>query len=43
MCGAGNVHKRIIKGKEGFAFGMGIERIMMVKYNISDIKRIYEN
>ncbi|MCX6350498.1 MAG: phenylalanine--tRNA ligase subunit alpha [Bacteroidetes bacterium] len=27
----------------GFAFGMGIERIAMVKYNIQDIRLFYEN
>ncbi|HID28496.1 MAG TPA: phenylalanine--tRNA ligase subunit alpha, partial [Desulfobacterales bacterium] len=27
----------------GFAFGMGIERIAMLKYGIEDIRRFYEN
>jgi phenylalanyl-tRNA synthetase alpha chain len=27
----------------GFAFGMGVERIAMLKYNISDIRLFYEN
>jgi phenylalanyl-tRNA synthetase alpha chain len=27
----------------GFAFGMGIERITMLKYKISDIRLFYEN
>ena len=27
----------------GFAFGMGIERITMVKYGLSDIRALYEN
>ena len=27
----------------GFAFGMGIDRIAMLKYGISDIRMLYEN
>jgi len=27
----------------GFAFGMGVERIAMIKYGISDIRLLYEN
>ncbi|MEG2117110.1 MAG: phenylalanine--tRNA ligase subunit alpha, partial [Clostridia bacterium] len=27
----------------GFAFGMGIERIAMIKYGIPDIRMLYEN
>jgi len=27
----------------GFAFGMGIERIAMLKYKIDDIRLFYEN
>jgi phenylalanyl-tRNA synthetase alpha chain len=27
----------------GFAFGMGIERIAMLKYRIEDIRKFYEN
>jgi len=27
----------------GFAFGMGIERIAMLKYGIDDIRKYYEN
>jgi phenylalanyl-tRNA synthetase alpha chain len=27
----------------GFAFGMGIERIAMLKYQIDDIRRFFEN
>lgn len=27
----------------GFAFGMGVERIAMIKYGISDIRMLYEN
>ncbi len=27
----------------GFAFGMGIERIVMTKYAINDMRLLYEN
>ena len=27
----------------GFAFGMGIERIVMTKYGISDMRLLYDN
>jgi phenylalanyl-tRNA synthetase alpha chain len=27
----------------GFAFGMGVERIAMLKYRIGDIRTFYEN
>ena len=27
----------------GFAFGMGVERIAMIKYGIDDIKQFYYN
>ena len=27
----------------GFAFGMGVERIAMLKYGIDDIRRYFEN
>ena len=27
----------------GFAFGMGIERITMILYDIHDIRNLYEN
>ena len=27
----------------GFAFGMGIDRITMVKYGISDIRLLFDN
>ena len=31
------------KKNTGFAFGMGIERIAMLKYKIDDIRLFYEN
>ena len=27
----------------GFAFGLGIERIVMLKYHIDDMRHLYEN
>jgi phenylalanyl-tRNA synthetase alpha chain len=27
----------------GYAFGMGVERIAMIKYGIEDIRMLYEN
>jgi phenylalanyl-tRNA synthetase alpha chain len=27
----------------GFAFGMGIDRLAMMKYGIDDIRHLYEN
>jgi phenylalanyl-tRNA synthetase alpha chain len=27
----------------GFAFGMGVERLAMLRYGISDIRLLYEN
>ena len=31
------------KKYQGFAFGMGIERIAMIKYGIKDIRLFYQN
>ncbi|MEW5946587.1 MAG: phenylalanine--tRNA ligase subunit alpha [bacterium] len=49
ILGAGMVHPRVLKNgglnpKEctGFAFGMGVERIAMLKYSIDDIRLFYE-
>ncbi|MBR5454122.1 MAG: phenylalanine--tRNA ligase subunit alpha [Clostridia bacterium] len=50
ILGAGMVHPNVLKGcgidpeeYSGFAFGMGIERIVMTKYNIDDMRLLYEN
>jgi len=50
MLGAGMVHPKVLAGcgidpmiYTGFAFGMGIERLAMVKYGIDDIRNLYEN
>jgi len=48
IAGAGMVDPRVFKyvgyeGVTGFAFGMGVERIAMIKYGIPDIRFLYEN
>jgi len=50
VVGAGMVHPAVFEmvGYDtdrytGFAFGMGVERIAMLKYGIEDIRRFYEN
>jgi phenylalanyl-tRNA synthetase alpha chain len=50
ILGAGMIHPRVFEmvGYEtdmysGFAFGMGVERIAMLKYSIDDIRMFYEN
>ncbi|MEG0073864.1 MAG: phenylalanine--tRNA ligase subunit alpha [Clostridia bacterium] len=50
ILGAGMVHPNVLRAGNidpeeytGFAFGMGIERIAMVKYGISDMRLLYEN
>jgi phenylalanyl-tRNA synthetase alpha chain len=48
--GAGMVHPKVLQGVgydpniyTGFAFGMGIERIAMLKLGIDDIRHFYTN
>ena len=50
MLGAGMVHPNVLAGcgidpdeYTGFAFGVGIERTAMRKYNINDLRLFYEN
>lgn len=50
ILGAGMVHPRVLDMSgydsqvySGFAFGMGPERIAMLKYGISDIRLMYQN
>lgn len=50
VMGAGLVHRNVFryvdydcKNLSGFAFGMGIERLAMLKYKINDIRLFYEN
>ncbi len=50
ILGAGMVHPSVLEGVgydpsvyTGFAFGMGVERIAMLKYGIDDIRLFYSN
>lgn len=50
ILGAGMVHPNVLRGcnidpdvYSGFAFGMGIERVTMIKYGIDDMRYLYEN
>ena len=50
ILGAGMVHPDVLRGCDidpdeytGFAFGMGIERICMLKWHIDDMRYLYEN
>lgn len=50
ILGAGMVHPNVLKGVKidpekwsGFAFGMGVERMAMLKYGIDDIRLFFEN
>lgn len=50
ILGAGVVNKKVLDGcgidseiYSGLAFGLGIERIAMIKYGISDIRTLFEN
>ena len=50
ILGAGMVHPDVLRRCDidpdeysGFAFGLGIERVVMKKYNIDDLRLLYEN
>ena len=50
LLGCGMVHPKVLSGcgidpdvYTGFAFGMGIERSAMQRYNIADLRLLYEN
>ena len=50
ILGAGMVHPNVIRNAgldpdkyQGFAFGMGIERIAMLKYGVDDLRAFYDN
>ncbi|MGB9843140.1 MAG: phenylalanine--tRNA ligase subunit alpha [Caldisericia bacterium] len=50
ILGAGMVHPKVLSNVgidpeiwQGFAFGLGVERVAMIKYGISDIRLFYEN
>ena len=50
ILGCGMIHPKVLsscgispKKYQGFAFGMGVERIAMLKYRINDIRLFFEN
>ena len=50
ILGSGMVHPNVFRAvgydpeaMSGFAFGMGIDRIAMLRYGIDDIRLFYEN
>lgn len=50
VLGCGMVHPNVLKGVgidseqyRGFAFGVGIDRLTMLKYGISDLRALFEN
>ena len=50
LLGAGMVHPKVLEGcgidsnvYTGFAFGLGLERIVMRRYNIQDMRLLFEN
>ena len=50
VLGAGMVNPKVLdmcgidsKRYTGFAFGMGLERIALLKYNIPNLRLMYEN
>ena len=50
IMGCGMVHPNVLKGVgydpekvQGFAFGMGVERIAMLRHGIKDIRLLFEN
>ena len=50
ILGAGMVHPKVLENGgidpnvySGFAFGMGLERVVMRRFNIDDIRLFYDN
>jgi phenylalanyl-tRNA synthetase alpha chain len=50
VLGCGMVHEKVLKNcnidpatYQGFAFGMGVERLAMLKYGISDLRTFFES
>ena len=50
ILGAGEVHPNVLRMNgydpsiySGFAFGVGIDRVAILRYGIDDIRRIYSN
>ncbi len=49
VLGAGMVHPKVLSNAginpeefSGFAFGMGIDRLVMLKFGITDIRTLYQ-
>ena len=50
ILGSGMVHPKVLAAGgidasewQGFAFGMGVERVTMLKYGIGDLRMFFEN
>ena len=50
LCGAGQVHPSVLRAvgidperHQGFAFGMGIDRLAMLRYGVDDLRLFFEN
>jgi phenylalanyl-tRNA synthetase alpha chain len=50
ILGAGEIHPHVLemggydpRVYSGFAFGVGIERVAMLRYGVDDIRRFYQN
>jgi phenylalanyl-tRNA synthetase alpha chain len=50
ICGAGQVHPNVLRAVgidperyQGFAFGMGPDRLTMLRYGVNDLRAFYEN
>jgi phenylalanyl-tRNA synthetase alpha chain len=50
VLGSGMVHPKVLKNMKidpdkysGFAFGLGIDRLVMLKYGIEDIRQFYSS
>jgi len=50
VLGCGMVHPNVLNGVgidsekyRGFAFGVGIDRLTMLKYGITDLRSLFEN
>ena len=50
ILGCGMVHPKVLKAGsinsneyQGFAFGMGVERLAMLRYGINDLRMFFEN
>jgi len=50
VLGSGMIHPNVLKAVDidpdewsGFAFGLGVERMVMLKYGIPDLRLFFEN